>query len=104
MCPTEILAEQHYENMTQWFTDLGIKVDLLLGSTKAKDRKRILSDLQSGKTQVLLGTHALFQKDVIFNSVGLTIIDEQHRIGGHQRITLLDKGGDIEKSPQQRIV
>ena len=104
MCPTEILAEQHYENMTQWFTDLGIKVDLLLGSTKAKDRKRILSDLQSGKTQVLLGTHALFQKDVIFKAVGLTIIDEQHRFGVHQRFTLLEKGGDKEKSPHQLIM
>ena len=101
MCPTEILAEQHYENMTEWFSGLGIKVDLLLGSTKAKDRKRILSDLQSGKTQVLLGTHALFQKDVIFKSVGLTIIDEQHRFGVHQRFTLLEKGGDKEKSPHQ---
>ena len=104
MCPTEILAEQHYENITQWFTDLDIKVDLLLGSTKAKDRKRILSDLQSGKTQVLLGTHALFQKDVIFKSVGLTIIDEQHRFGVHQRFTLLEKGGDKEKSPHQLIM
>ena len=104
MCPTEILAEQHYENMTKWFTGLNIKVDLLLGSTKAKDRKRILSDLQSGKTQVLLGTHALFQKDVFFNSVGLTIIDEQHRFGVHQRFTLLEKGGDKEKSPHQLIM
>ena len=104
MCPTEILAEQHYENMTGWFSGLGIKVDLLLGSTKAKDRKRILSDLQNGKTQVLLGTHALFQKDVIFNSVGLTIIDEQHRFGVHQRFTLLEKGGDKEKSPHQLIM
>ena len=104
MCPTEILAEQHYENMTQWFTNLGIKVDLLLGSTKAKDRKRILSDLQSGETQVLLGTHALFQKDVIFKAVGLTIIDEQHRFGVHQRFTLLEKGGDKEKSPHQLIM
>ena len=104
MCPTEILAEQHYENMNDWFTGLGIKVDLLLGSTKAKDRRRILSDLQSGKTQVLLGTHALFQKDVIFNAVGLTIIDEQHRFGVHQRFTLLEKGGDKEKSPHQLIM
>ena len=104
MCPTEILAEQHYENMSKWFSGLGIKVDLLLGSTKAKDRKRILSDLQKGKTQVLLGTHALFQKDVFFNSVGLTIIDEQHRFGVHQRFTLLEKGGDKEKSPHQLIM
>ena len=104
MCPTEILAEQHYENMSKWFSGLGIKVDLLLGSTKAKDRKRILSDLQNGKTQVLLGTHALFQKDVFFNSVGLTIIDEQHRFGVHQRFTLLEKGGDKEKSPHQLIM
>jgi len=104
MCPTEILAEQHYENLTKWFVVLGIKVDLLLGSTKAKDRKRILSDLQTGKTQVLLGTHALFQKDVVFKSVGLTIIDEQHRFGVHQRFTLLEKGGDKEKSPHQLIM
>ncbi len=104
MCPTEILAEQHYENLTEWFVDLGIKVDLLLGSTKAKDRKRILSDLQTGKTQVLLGTHALFQKDVVFKSVGLTIIDEQHRFGVHQRFTLLEKGGGKEKSPHQLIM
>ena len=104
MCPTEILAEQHYENLTKWFVVLGIKVDLLLGSTKAKDRKRILSDLQTGKTQVLLGTHALFQKDVVFKSVCLTIIDEQHRFGGHQRFTLLEKGGDKEKSPHQLIM
>ena len=104
MCPTEILAEQHYENMTKWFLDLGIKVDLLLGSTKAKDRKRILSDLKSGKTQVLLGTHALFQKDVVFKSVGLTIIDEQHRFGVHQRFTLLEKGGNKELSPHQLIM
>jgi ATP-dependent DNA helicase RecG len=104
MCPTEILAEQHYENMTKWFLDLGIKVDLLLGSTKAKDRKRILSDLKSGKTQVLLGTHALFQKDVVFQSVGLSIIDEQHRFGVHQRFTLLEKGGNKELSPHQLIM
>ena len=104
MCPTEILAEQHYENMTKWFLDLGIKVDLLLGSTKAKDRKRILSDLKSGKTQVLLGTHALFQKDVVFKSVGLSIIDEQHRFGVHQRFTLLEKGGSKELSPHQLIM
>jgi ATP-dependent DNA helicase RecG len=104
MCPTEILAEQHYENLTKWFVVLGIKVDLLLGSTKAKDRKRILSDLQTGKTQVLIGTHALFQKDVVFKSVGLTIIDEQHRFGVHQRFTLLEKGGDKEKSPHQLIM
>ena len=104
MCPTEILAEQHYENLNRWFVVLGIKVDLLLGSTKAKDRKRILSDLQTGKTQVLIGTHALFQKDVVFKSVGLTIIDEQHRFGVHQRFTLLEKGGDKEKSPHQLIM
>jgi len=104
MCPTEILAEQHYENMSKWFSDLGIKVDLLLGSTKAKDRKEILSDLKTGKIQVLIGTHALFQKEVIFNSVGLTIIDEQHRFGVHQRFTLLEKGGDKEKSPHQLIM
>ena len=104
MCPTEILSEQHHENLSNWFSDLGIKVGILLGSTKAKDRKKILSDLRNGTIDILIGTHALFQKDVIFQAVGLTIIDEQHRFGVHQRFSLLEKGGNKELSPHQLIM
>jgi len=104
MCPTEILSEQHYKNLSKWFTDLGIKVGILLGSTGAKDRKQILEDLKNGTCNILIGTHALFQKDVIFQAVGLTIIDEQHRFGVHQRFSLLEKGGNKELSPHQLIM
>ena len=104
MCPTEILAEQHYMNVSNWFSKLGIKVDLLLGSTKAKERKRILEDLEKGTTKIMIGTHTLFQKSVIFRAIGLTIIDEQHRFGVHQRFSLLEKGGSKERSPHQLIM
>ena len=104
MCPTEILAEQHYENISNWFSKLGIKVDLLLGATKTKERKRILEDLEKGTTNIMIGTHTLFQKNVIFQAIGLTIIDEQHRFGVHQRFSLLEKGGSKELSPHQLIM
>ena len=104
MCPTELLSEQHYENISNWFSKLDIKVDILLGSTKAKDRKRVLEELSNGVTDILIGTHALFQEDVIFSSVGLTIIDEQHRFGVHQRFSLLEKGGSAKQSPHQLIM
>ncbi len=104
MCPTEILAEQHYVNVSNWFSKLGIKVDLLLGATKAKERKRILEDLEKGTTKIMIGTHTLFQKSVIFRAIGLTIIDEQHRFGVHQRFSLLEKGGSKERSPHQLIM
>ena len=104
MCPTEILAEQHYVNVSNWFSKLGIKVDLLLGSTKAKERERILEDLEKGTTKIMIGTHTLFQKSVVFRAIGLTIIDEQHRFGVHQRFSLLEKGGSKERSPHQLIM
>lgn len=104
MCPTEILAEQHYMNVSNWFSKLGIKVDLLLGSTKAKERERILEDLEKGTTKIMIGTHTLFQKSVVFRAIGLTIIDEQHRFGVHQRFSLLEKGGSKERSPHQLIM
>ena len=104
MCPTEILAEQHYVNVSNWFSKLGIKVDLLLGATKVKERKRILEDLEKGTTKIMIGTHTLFQKSVIFRAIGLTIIDEQHRFGVHQRFSLLEKGGSKERSPHQLIM
>ena len=88
MCPTEILAEQHHQTLSGWFSKLGITVRLLTGSTTAAKRRKITSDLYEGKVDILVGTHALFQKDVIFEKLGLTIIDEQHRFGVKQQSQL----------------
>jgi len=104
MCPTEILAEQHHQTLLGWFSSLGIKVGLLTGSTTTVKRKKITSDLYEGEIDILVGTHALFQEDVIFSKLGLTIIDEQHRFGVHQRFSMLEKGGSKSQSPHQLIM
>ncbi|HIK72754.1 MAG TPA: ATP-dependent DNA helicase RecG, partial [Gammaproteobacteria bacterium] len=104
MCPTEILAEQHHQTLSNWFSPLGLKVDLLTGSTTATRRKKIISELEEGKINILVGTHALFQKDVVFYRLGLTVIDEQHRFGVHQRFSMLEKGGSKKLSPHQLIM
>jgi ATP-dependent DNA helicase RecG len=90
MCPTEALAQQHFESFTSLAPNL--KISLLLGSTKAKERKPILSQLLSGETQLLIGTHSLFQDTVAFKNLGLAIIDEQHKFGVEQRLKLIAKG------------
>ena len=104
MCPTEILAEQHHLSLSEWFSSLGLKVELLTGSTNASDRKKIITNLKGGEINILVGTHALFQEDVIFNCLGLTVIDEQHRFGVHQRFSMLEKGGTKNQSPHQLIM
>ena len=104
LCPTEILAEQHFTSFSDWFKKLGIKVMLLTGSTKAKERKIIIEDLAAGKIDILIGTHAIFQSGIEFNSLGLTVIDEQHRFGVHQRFSMLEKGGKTNQSPHQLIM
>ena len=104
MCPTEILAEQHHLSLSEWFSPLGLRVELLTGSTNASDRKKIISKLKNGEINILVGTHALFQEDVIFNCLGLTVIDEQHRFGVHQRFSMLEKGGTKNQSPHQLIM
>ena len=104
LCPTEILAEQHFTSFSDWFKKLGIKVMLLTGSTKAKERKIIVEDLAAGKIDILIGTHAIFQSGIEFNSLGLTVIDEQHRFGVHQRFSMLEKGGKTNQSPHQLIM
>ena len=104
LCPTEILAEQHFTSFSDWFKKLGIKVMLLTGSTKAKERKIITEDLAAGKIDILIGTHAIFQSGIEFNSLGLTVIDEQHRFGVHQRFSMLEKGGKTNQSPHQLIM
>ena len=104
MCPTEILAEQHHLSLSEWFSSLGLSVELLTGSTNTSDRIEIISKLKSGEINILVGTHALFQEDVIFNCLGLTVIDEQHRFGVHQRFSMLEKGGTKNQSPHQLIM
>ena len=104
LCPTELLAEQHFTSFSDNFKKLGIKVMLLTGSTKAKERKIIVEDLAAGKIDILIGTHAIFQSGIEFNSLGLTVIDEQHRFGVHQRFSMLEKGGKTNQSPHQLIM
>ncbi len=104
MAPTEILAEQHRHNFEQWFTALNIQVGWLTGRQKTAERREQLEKLMSGETQVIVGTHALFQEEVEFQQLGLIIIDEQHRFGVHQRLTLRNKGVDDGVIPHQLIM
>ncbi len=91
MAPTEILAKQHYESITELLNGLDVKVELLTGSSKAKHRKQLHERLQSGDIQILIGTHALIEDNVIFKNLGMVIIDEQHRFGVAQRAKLWKK-------------
>lgn len=92
MAPTEILATQHYEGQLDLFKRLGIQVDLLTGSTSKKEKERIHQAISDGTAQIIIGTHALIQEGVMFNNLGLAIIDEQHRFGVNQRAALQEKG------------
>ena len=94
MAPTEILAKQHYELAKKIYKDLNFKIDFLTGKIEIKNRKVILKNLENGKTNLLIGTHALFQKKINFKKLGLAIIDEQHKFGVKQRAELAKKGGD----------
>ena len=90
MCPTEALAQQHFESFKQLAPE--ISIELLLGSTKAKDKKLLLTKLKNGEINIVIGTHALFQDSVGFHKLGLAIIDEQHKFGVEQRLKLVAKG------------
>lgn len=92
MAPTDALARQHFANAQKIFSSTKIKVGLLLGSTGVSERKIIKDDLEDGTMDVLIGTHALFSKSVVYSSLGLVVIDEQHRFGVNQRIALANKG------------
>ncbi|HCH69201.1 MAG TPA: ATP-dependent DNA helicase RecG [Colwellia sp.] len=104
MAPTEILAEQHAINFANWFTPLDISVGWLAGKTKAKARRLALEKMASGEMQMVIGTHALFQTDVEFNKLVLVVIDEQHKFGVHQRLSLREKGVFDENYPHQLIM
>jgi ATP-dependent DNA helicase RecG len=92
MAPTEILARQCYHNFHKLFYGLGLRSELLISDIREKDRKQILSDLKDGKINIMVGTHALIQHDVVFNKLGLMVVDEQHRFGVKQRLELRKKG------------
>lgn len=92
MVPTEILAEQHAESLQELFADFPVHMALLTSSTKPKERQQILDQLASGEINIIVGTHALIQKDVVFDKLGLVITDEQHRFGVQQRQILREKG------------
>ncbi|MBC8239249.1 MAG: ATP-dependent DNA helicase RecG, partial [Alphaproteobacteria bacterium] len=92
MVPTEILARQHFDTLTALCRDLPVRIQVLTGRSKGRPRQALLSDLADGQIDILIGTHALFTGDVIFHDLALTVIDEQHRFGVHQRLNLGDKG------------
>ena len=104
MAPTEILAEQHAINFANWFSPLDINVGWLAGKTKAKAKRLALEHIASGEMQMVIGTHALFQADVVFKNLVLIVIDEQHKFGVHQRLTLREKGIFENKYPHQLIM
>ena len=93
MAPTEILAEQHYLKMKEWFEPLGIKVAWLSGSLKAKEKRLAQEIIENGTAQLIIGTHALIQESVSFSKLGLAVIDEQHRFGVRQRLEIQQRVG-----------
>ena len=104
MAPTEILAEQHAINFQKWFEPLNIRVGWLAGKTKVKAKRIALEHIASGDMQLVIGTHALFQEQVVFNKLTLIIIDEQHKFGVHQRLSLREKGAFDGNYPHQLIM
>ncbi|MCM1339189.1 MAG: ATP-dependent DNA helicase RecG [Muribaculaceae bacterium] len=91
MAPTEILAQQHYNNLVQWLTPMGLSVGLFLGSHGKRVRQKFETDLKNGQTHIAVGTHALIQENVEFNNLGAIVVDEQHRFGVKQRNVLKKK-------------
>lgn len=104
MAPTELLAEQHFHNFLGWFEPLGIECAWLAGKLKGKAREETLSRIAEGSAKLLVGTHALFQKQVEFAQLTLVIVDEQHRFGVHQRLALREKGEVQGYFPHQLIM
>ncbi|AUU22673.1 ATP-dependent DNA helicase RecG [Aeromonas caviae] len=104
MAPTELLAEQHAINFAKWLEPLGIKVGWLAGKQKGKAREEALAAIADGSVKMVVGTHAIFQEQVVFQRLALVIIDEQHRFGVHQRLALREKGEREGVHPHQLIM
>ncbi|MGL5916062.1 MAG: ATP-dependent DNA helicase RecG, partial [Culicoidibacterales bacterium] len=96
MAPTEILAQQHYHSLQQFFGATSLKIEILTGSTKVKKRRELLAALAEGEINILLGTHALIEDPVVFANLGLVVVDEQHRFGVKQRQRLRVKGENVD--------
>ena len=101
MAPTEILARQHLQSFSNYLNHLGIKVAFLSGSQNTEERTSQVNLIKSGQAQVVIGTHALFQENVSFHNLALVIIDEQHKFGVHQRLSLAQKAN---KTPHQLVM
>ena len=104
MAPTELLADQHAQNFRRWFEPLGVAVALLSGRQTGKARSAILEGIRAGHAAIVIGTHALFQESVQFASLALVVVDEQHRFGVHQRLSLREKGVADGHQPHQLIM
>jgi len=104
MAPTELLAEQHFKTLKNWFTPLSVRIGWLSGSQKEKERREILEKIANHEIDVVIGTHALFQEQVKFSQLALLVIDEQHRFGVHQRMALKEKGVNGSIQPHQLIM
>ncbi|WP_421220859.1 ATP-dependent DNA helicase RecG [Aeromonas enteropelogenes] len=104
MAPTELLAEQHAINFAKWLEPLGIQVGWLAGKQKGKAREEALAAIADGSVKMVVGTHAIFQEQVVFQRLALVIIDEQHRFGVHQRLALREKGEREGVHPHQLIM
>jgi ATP-dependent DNA helicase RecG len=104
MAPTELLADQHAQNFRRWFEPLGIAVAALTGRQTGKARAAVLEGIRAGHASIVVGTHALFQESVEFSALALIIVDEQHRFGVHQRLSLREKGALDGHQPHQLIM
>ncbi len=110
MAPTEVLAEQHFRTLTEQLAPLGvnvldgIRVELLTSGTTTSTKRRVLGELLSGRVDIVVGTHALLEEGVRFDDLGVVVIDEQHRFGVHQRVTLMEKGGSGDASAPDVLV
>jgi ATP-dependent DNA helicase RecG len=104
MAPTELLAEQHFQNFSAWFEPLDMEVLRLSGTLTNRERARVLERIRSQTAGIVVGTHALFQDDVAFNNLGLIVVDEQHRFGVQQRLALRSKGANENRRPHQLIM
>lgn len=104
LAPTELLAEQHRRNFERWLHPLGVGVAWLSGSRRGSSRAAVYAGIADGTAQVVVGTHALFQAGVRYHSLALVIVDEQHRFGVHQRLSLMEKGVRHECRPHQLVM
>ncbi len=104
MAPTELLAEQHARNFERWFRELEVPVALITGALSTRARRNALAAVAAGDINIVVGTHALFQESMEFARLGLVIVDEQHRFGVHQRLSLRDKGASGGLLPHQLIM